>query len=105
MCDSGLLRFAQMSGQAELETLFDMITTRPAQALGIANYRLSEGSPADLVVFAVPTEMDALRLVAPRRLVLRGGKVVARTQPAQTTVVWDGNEEAVDFLYRRGDGQ
>jgi cytosine deaminase len=92
------VHYAQMSGQAELETLFDMITTRPAQALGIANYGLNEGSPADLVVFAAPSEMDALRLIAPRRLVLRGGKVVARTQPAQTTVVWDGAEEAVDFL-------
>jgi len=31
-------------------------------------------------------------------LVLRGGKVVARTEPAVTTVVWDGREEEVDFL-------
>jgi hypothetical protein len=30
--------------------------------------------------------------------VLRGGKIVARTEPAQTTVVWDGREEAVNFL-------
>lgn len=93
-----LVHYGQMSGQSELETLFEMITTRPAQALGITNYGLSEGSPADLVVFDASSELDALRLGAPRRLVLRGGKVVARTQPAQTTVVWDGTEEAVDFL-------
>jgi hypothetical protein len=42
--------------------------------------------------------MDAIRLVAPRKLVLRGGKVVARTEPAHATVVWDGREESVDFL-------
>ena len=42
--------------------------------------------------------MDAIRLVAPRKLVLRAGKVVARTEPAQTTVVWDGREESVDYL-------
>lgn len=93
-----LVHYGQMSGQSELETLFEMITTRPAQALGITNYGLSEGSPADLVVFDASSELDALRLGAPRRLVLRGGKVVARTQPAQTTVVWDGTEEPVDFL-------
>ena len=93
-----LVHYAQMSGQEELETLFDMITTRPARALGIANYDLSVGSPADLVVFAAPSEIDALRLVAPRRLVLRGGRVVARTQPGQTTVTWSGKEEPVDFL-------
>jgi len=32
---------------------------------------------------------------------MRGGKVVARTEPAQTTVVWDGREESVDFLKPR----
>ena len=42
-------------------------------------------------------EADALRLVAPRTLVLRGGKVVARATPAQHTVVWDGAEEPVTF--------
>jgi cytosine/creatinine deaminase len=98
------LHYAQMSGQAELESLFDMITTRPAEALGIRDYGLLEGNAADLVVFAAPSEMDALRLVAPRRLVLRAGKVVARTEPAQTTVVWDGREESVDFLKTKGRG-
>jgi cytosine/creatinine deaminase len=93
-----LIHYAQMSGQRELETLFDMITTRPALALGLSDYDLREGSPADLVVFAAPSEMDALRLVAPRRLVLRGGQVVARTQPGQTTVIWAGREEPIDFL-------
>jgi cytosine deaminase len=93
-----LVHYAQMSGQSELETLFDMITTKPALALGIANYGLHEGSPADLVVFEAPSEMDALRLIAPRRLVLRGGRVVARTEPGQTTVIWSGKEEPVDFL-------
>ena len=45
-----------------------------------------------------PTDVDALRLVAPRTLVLRGGKVLARTEPARTTVTWDGVEEEVTFL-------
>ena len=92
------VHYIQMSGQAELEALFDMITTRPAEALGIRDYGTTEGSSADLVVFAAPTEMDALRLLAPRRLVFRGGKVVARTQPSQTTVVWGGKEVPVNFL-------
>jgi hypothetical protein len=36
--------------------------------------------------------------VAPRTLVLRGGKIVARSTPAQHTVVFDGAEEQVTFL-------
>jgi cytosine deaminase len=93
-----LAHLGQMSGDAELRRLIDMITTCPAEALGVPNYGLRPGSPADLVVFDAPTEADALRLVAPRTLVLRGGAVVARSTPAQHTVVWDGVEEPVTFL-------
>jgi hypothetical protein len=38
--------------------------------------------------------------VAPRTLVLRGGKVLARAVPAARTVIWDGAEEEVTFLRR-----
>jgi cytosine deaminase len=93
-----LAHYGQMSGHDELTTLIDMITKNPASALGLEGYGLEPGCRADLCVFAAPTEMDAIRLVAPRKLVLRGGKIVARTEPAQTTVVWDGREEAVNFL-------
>ena len=93
-----LAHYGQMSGFSELQTLIDMITRNPASALGIEHYGLEPGCRADLCVFAAPTESDAIRLVAPRKLVIRGGKVVARTEPAHTTVVWDGREEAVDFL-------
>ena len=93
-----LAHYGQMSGASELRTLIDMITVNPAQALGVENYGLEVGNRADLVAFAAPSEMDAIRLVARRRLVVRNGKVVARTEPAVTTVVWDGKLEAVDFL-------
>src|SRR5438477_2597130 len=93
-----LAHYGQMSGHGELRTLIDMITRNPAAALGLEGYGLEPGCRADLCAFAARTEMAAIRLVAPRKLVLRAGKVVARTEPAQTTVVWDGREEAVDFL-------
>jgi cytosine/creatinine deaminase len=93
-----LAHYGQMSGASELLTLVRMITSNPAAALGVQNYGLEVGNRADLVAFAAPSEADAIRLVARRRLVLRAGKVVARTQPAVTTVVWNGVEEPVDFL-------
>ena len=94
------VHLGQMSGDAELRQLIEMITTNPAQALGVPDYGLRPGGPADLVVFDAPTQADALRLVAPRTLVLRGGKVIARSQPARHTVVWNGAEEAVTFMRR-----
>jgi cytosine deaminase len=93
-----LVHLGQMSGDNELRRLIEMITVCPAAALGLAGYGLRPGGPADLVVFDAPSEADALRLVAPRTLVLRGGKVVARSVPAQHTVIWHGTEEQVTFL-------
>jgi cytosine deaminase len=93
-----LAHYGHMSGAEELRHLIDMITVNPARALGLESYGLTEGGPANLVVFDAPSEMDALRLLPRRRLVLRAGRTVARTRPAETTVVWDGEEEPVDFL-------
>jgi cytosine deaminase len=93
-----LVHLGHMSGDAELRQLQDMITVNPAAALGLDDYGLRVGGPADLVVFDAPTFADALRLVAPRFLVMRAGRVVAQTRPAQTSVFWNGVEESVDFL-------
>jgi cytosine/creatinine deaminase len=92
-----LVHLGQMSGDDELRRLIEMITVNPAAALGLPDYGLRTGGPADLVVFDARSEADALRLVAPRTLVLRGGKVVARATPAQHTVMWAGVPERVTF--------
>src|SRR4051812_48114008 len=93
-----LAHLGHMSGDAELRRLIEMVTVNPAAALGVPDYGIRVGGPADLVVFDAPTEADALRLVAPRYLVLRGGRIVARTRPARTTVTWNGGEVPVTFL-------
>src|SRR5205814_8486346 len=84
-----LAHYGQMSGHGELRTLMDMITWNPASALGLQHYGLLPGCRADLCAFAAPSEMDAIRLIAPGKLVLRGGKIVARTEPERPTVMLD----------------
>jgi cytosine deaminase len=93
-----LAHLGHMSGDTELHQLLEMVTTNPAKALRVDDYGLRIGGPADLVVFDAPTDVDALRLQAPRTLVLRNGQVVARSEPRTTTVVWQGTEEEVTFL-------
>jgi cytosine deaminase len=93
-----LVHYGQMSGYEEIRTLIDMITVNGARTLGLADYGLEPGCRADLVLFDAPNESDAVRLMAPRRLVIRRGKIVARTEPAQHFVTWKGREERVDFL-------
>jgi cytosine deaminase len=86
------------SGDDELRRLLDMVTVNPASALGLSDYGIVVGNPADFVVFDAPTDVDAIRLGSRRHLVVRAGRVVARTEPAQTTVTWDGDEQPVTFL-------
>jgi cytosine deaminase len=75
-----------------------MVTINPASALGLSNYGIDVGRSADFVVFDAPTDVDAIRLGSRRHLVVRAGRIVARTEPAQTTVTWDGEEQPVTFL-------
>ncbi len=97
-----LAHTGHLSGAPELVQLLEMVTTNPAAALGVPGYGLRVGGPADLVVFDAPSAADALRLVAPRYLVLRAGRVVARTTPARTTITRGGAEEPVTFLRPEG---
>jgi len=99
-----LAHLGHMSGATEIETLLEMITTAPAAVLGVESDAVEPGRPADLVVFDAPTFPDALRLVRPRHVVLRAGRVLARTAPAQTTVSWHGDEQPVTFLRPQRNG-
>jgi cytosine deaminase len=64
---SVLAHYGQMSGFEEIRTLIDMISVNGARALGLAEYGLEPGCHADAVIFDAPSEMDAVRLIAPRR--------------------------------------
>jgi cytosine deaminase len=95
-----LAHLGHMSGDDELRALIDMITVAPAAALGVPDYGLRVGGPADLVVFDARSAAEALRLQRPRYQVLRAGRVVAATEPARSTVTWDGKDEEVTFRPR-----
>jgi len=93
-----LAHLGHLSGAAELPYLLEMVTTNPARALGVDAGGVRVGGPADLVVFDAPTAQDALRRLNPRFLVLRAGRIVARTEPARTTVTVGGVTRPVTFL-------
>jgi len=65
-----------MTTAAEMETLYDMITTRAAQAMGLRDFELRAGSPAHLVVLDVPNVLEALRYHAAPTHVISHGKLV-----------------------------
>jgi cytosine deaminase len=82
------LHFTHMSALEEIPELLRCATERGARTLGVEDeYGLEEGKPADLVVYEAPSALDVMRLHASRRWVIRRGRVVAETMPAQTTLL------------------
>jgi len=82
------LHFTYMSGLEEIPELLRCATERGARTLGVEDeYGLEEGKPADLVVYEAPSALEVMRLHASRRWVIRRGRVVAETTPAQTTLL------------------
>ena len=99
-----LLHTAHMSGYAQISQLYDMITTNSAKTLGIEEeYGIEVGKKADLIVMNAKSEMDAIRLLPECLWVIRRGKVIASTTPAQSRVELGGASEQIDF--KRGEGK
>jgi len=65
-----------MTKKSEFETLYDMITTRAATAVGLERYGLGLGCAANLVVLDQGDVTEALRFHAPPRVVISHGRVV-----------------------------
>jgi cytosine deaminase len=65
-----------MTTAAEMETLYEMITTRPAQAMNVADFGLAEGAQANLVVLHEDNVVDALRYHHAPAAVVSHGQLV-----------------------------
>jgi cytosine deaminase len=92
-----MVHYGQMSGREELASMLEFVTTRAARCLGLEDYGLREGGPADLVVFDAPTVVDAVRTLAVRTAVVSRGRLVARTTPPRTTLDAGGRTAPVTF--------
>ncbi|MEN4100714.1 MAG: amidohydrolase family protein [Anaerolineaceae bacterium] len=65
-----------MTTRQDIQVLYDMITTRAAQAIGLEQFALAVGNPANLVVLDAPNELEAFRYHAAPRCVISHGQVV-----------------------------
>jgi cytosine deaminase len=70
---------AQLGTPAEIAAALRMVGEDAARLLRLPDYGLRVGARADLVVLDAESARDALREQAPRRWVLRRGRVVAET--------------------------
>jgi cytosine deaminase len=95
------LHVAQMTGQAAMRQCFQAVTETPARILGLQGYGIAPGCRADLVWLDAADPVEAIRLRAARRLVLRGGEVVSEAPPARATLRLPGRPERVDFRLQK----
>jgi cytosine deaminase len=64
----------------ERQAALEMVTTNPARILGLYDYGLGVGAPADLVVVDAGTSEEALAVIPPRLRVYKSGKLVYREE-------------------------
>jgi len=65
-----------MTTRPEMEVLYDMITTKAAECIGIKDFKLAVGNPAHLVVLDQPNTLEAFRYhEAPTHVISHGNLV------------------------------
>ena len=91
------LHVGHMTGVAEMRHCFDAVTVNAAKVLGLEGYGLERDCHADFVILDAADPIEALRLKPARLYVVRRGRVIARTVPAETTLLLKNSPEAVNF--------
>ena len=95
------LHVAQMTGQEAMHRCFLAITETPARILGLDGYGLAPGCNADLVLLDAGSTVEAIRLRAARRVVIRRGQVVAEAPPATARLHLPGRPGQASFRLAR----
>ncbi len=94
------LHVAQMTGQAAMRQCYSAVTDTAASILGLEGYGIAPGCRADLVMLQAADPVDALRLRATRLMVMRAGRVIARTPPATASLSLPERPQTVDWRLR-----
>lgn len=95
------LHVAQMTGQQAMHQCFLAVTEAPARILGLEGYGIAPGCQADLVLLDAASPVEAIRLRAARRAVIRRGQVIAEAPRARATLALPGRPGQVDFRLGR----
>jgi cytosine deaminase len=95
------LHVAQLTSQAQMRACFDAVTVNNAAILGLQDYGIEVGHPADFVLLQARSAIEAIRLRAARLLVVRRGEVVARTPACIATLALPGRPPGVEWMFLR----
>ncbi|MYN09036.1 amidohydrolase family protein [Pseudoduganella aquatica] len=91
------LHVAQMTGQDAMRACYAAVTEAPARILGLHHYGLEPGCHADLLLLDAASPVEAIRLRAARRMVMRRGTVISESPRAVARLNLPGRPEQADF--------
>eukprot|EP01084_Bolivina_argentea_P165787 287950_1 len=80
------LHVCQLMGYGQINDGLNLITHHSARTLNLQDYGIAAGNSANLIILPAENGFDALRRQVPVRYSVRGGKVIASTQPAPQIV-------------------
>jgi cytosine deaminase len=93
------LHLAQMTGVDQMRECFQAITEVPAAIMGLEGYGIEKGCNADLVILQAKDPIEALRLKANRLFVIRRGKVISTSPPAESHLNIPGRPKIQNYIF------
>jgi cytosine deaminase len=87
---------AQMTAPEAMHACFDSVTTSGAQVMGLKGYGIAVGRRADFVLLQARSAVEAIRLKPTRLVVVKGGRVIARTPARRTALFLDARPTLID---------
>jgi cytosine deaminase len=96
------LHVAQMTSSAGVAHCFDAVTANAARVLGLEGYGLAPGNAADCVLLQAGDAYEAIRLKANRLLVLREGKILARSAERRSELFLPESPSNLTLEFRPG---
>ncbi|MCT7951921.1 cytosine deaminase [Ancylothrix sp. C2] len=78
------LHVCQMTGLAEIDACFDMVTVNGAKTLQLNDYGIAVGNSASLIILDAVSRFDAIRRRAPVCYVFSQGKLLAQRSISET---------------------
>jgi cytosine deaminase len=87
---------AQMTAPSAMRACFEAVTGHAARVMGLTGYGIALGGRADFVLLQARSAVEAVRLKPTRLVVVKGGRVIARTPPRRTALFVDERPALVD---------
>ena len=90
------LHVGQLSSRDDMDWCYDAITINSAKIMALNNYGIEKNNKADLVILQAKNKIEALRLKANRLFVIKGGQIVAKTNPEVSELFFGAETQIVN---------